>query len=236
MLEAAYRRRRLRLCVLAAAVGDVRLASGNRIKGRWRYRPRFETIGVPWGRQPPVLPENLLDQLANWGDEPDQILRFTKRYGPLPSGTSPGQGGRFSFSCEAWRTAQRAFREDWNKLAKRNPFIVWLPLPTEKGEEFIFEEGELSFRASSLGRYLRLELHAIGVERARLCRRPDCETPYFIAGHLGQRYCSEPCAAFGQKAAKRTWWHEKGHAERKRRRARKKAAHATKAVRRKRRG
>jgi hypothetical protein len=45
--------------------------------------------------------------------------------------------------------------------------------------------------------------------RAKYCSNPDCPAPYFIAKKPWQKYCSEVCAARGNREAKRKWWHEK---------------------------
>ena len=42
----------------------------------------------------------------------------------------------------------------------------------------------------------------------RYCRNPECDMPFFIADKKDQKYCSDSCAAYGRKEAKRRWWKE----------------------------
>jgi hypothetical protein len=46
--------------------------------------------------------------------------------------------------------------------------------------------------------------------RAHHCQNPVCHTPYFIADRNGQKFCSTPCSAPAQQAAKRKWWDTHG--------------------------
>ena len=55
--------------------------------------------------------------------------------------------------------------------------------------------------------------------RARKCKNPSCEAPYFFAARRSQKYCSEPCARPAQRAAKRKWW-RKNRAKKPKRRKR----------------
>ncbi len=42
--------------------------------------------------------------------------------------------------------------------------------------------------------------------QAKRCPNPDCPAPFFFASRTNQRYCSEKCAAVGQRDQKRNWW------------------------------
>lgn len=55
------------------------------------------------------------------------------------------------------------------------------------------------------------------LDRLYMCRNPRCETPYFVALHRNQRFCSEPCAQVGQRESKHRWWDAKGTRWRKQR-------------------
>jgi hypothetical protein len=83
-------------------------------------------------------------------------------------------------------------------------------IPVEAGEELILRDGRLEYKAKSLSRLLHLELLSIPPARLRTCVRPGCNTPYFVAHHLGQRYCTESCARWAQGEWKRKWWNEFG--------------------------
>jgi hypothetical protein len=56
-------------------------------------------------------------------------------------------------------------------------------------------------------------------DRARYCANPDCIAPYFFARRRSERYCSDACAAPGQREFKRRWWAEKGNEWRRKRKS-----------------
>jgi hypothetical protein len=66
-------------------------------------------------------------------------------------------------------------------------------------------------------RYLWSNLH-----RAGHCSNPDCPAPYYFGTKKGQQYCSEDCAEYGQREAKKRWWTEHGEKWRKGRKAKSK--------------
>jgi hypothetical protein len=51
--------------------------------------------------------------------------------------------------------------------------------------------------------------------KVRICERSDCTTPYFIANHGKERYCSIDCSNWSQARLKKRW-HEEQRTERKR--------------------
>ena len=51
------------------------------------------------------------------------------------------------------------------------------------------------------------------------CGDPECPAPYFLAKRRTQAYCSEKCAGYGQREAKKRWWSNVG-ADRRRARVR----------------
>lgn len=77
--------------------------------------------------------------------------------------------------------------------------------------EITSEEG-MVFVADSLYHALVLKLLSLSeAKKLRRCRRPDCDrTPYFIADHGRQQYCSERCGAWGQQQLKKAWWEKHG--------------------------
>jgi hypothetical protein len=205
---------------LAAEVAECSLSRDQRvITGRWETAIPGYLPGAHRFKQAHFHPLRMIQDFANWSSEPQEAARFTKRYGPLTV-HAEGKGYRFEIRVSTWRARQRAFRKDWEHLMP-GPTVSWLgwsnSFDCEDGERFERTFGELAYEASTLYRLLKLELRAIPEERLRKCRRPGCENPYFIAGHLRQRYCSELCARWAQKQWKREWWQEHGEARRKRR-------------------
>lgn len=47
------------------------------------------------------------------------------------------------------------------------------------------------------------------MEKARYCANPECPAPYFFAQRRGQKYHKD-CAWYGQRQAKKRYWHGKG--------------------------
>jgi hypothetical protein len=201
-----YRQHAITFCTLAADVVEASLSNDSaKISGRWK---------MVYARQ--VRPSDMLEDFANWPSEPNEILRFTKKHGPLML-RHLGQGQTFSFDVADWRECQRLIQEDWRP---RRPALGWNnTLDAEQGESFLRIHGNLTYIASTLFRLLRLELHAIPSQRLRRCVRPECENPYFIAKHLSQRYCSDLCANWAQKKWKREWWDARGSQLRRRKTA-----------------
>ena len=48
--------------------------------------------------------------------------------------------------------------------------------------------------------------------RTHQCQNPECPAPYFFAKRKTQTYCSEDCAEYGQRQAKKRWWAAHGEA------------------------
>ncbi len=213
MTTAAHPRRPLELCTLAGPTRGQPALAGNVISGRSGYPVR---IGAE---------RKLLDEFANWPSAPSDLLRFTKRHGPLTVRAKEGQRATYSFTTTQWRKCQREFRELWESLLLKpgQPASILTLLGysgsfnCRPGEHFDGRYGALRFEASNLFRLLCLELITVPVERVRKCTRPDCEHPYFIAPHLRQQYCSEMCANWAQRGWKKRWWKEKGNARRRER-------------------
>ena len=81
-----------------------------------------------------------------------------------------------------------------------------------KGGSLRFSGGSVSFVAKALYWYLYVDLITLPTDRAKICKRERCIHPYFIAGHLKQRFCSDECAAAGQRELKKEWWEKHGQA------------------------
>ena len=137
----------------------------------------------------------------------------------------PDRETAFEVDIREWLAAQIGFRSTWSVISawpksrkKTMPIIGTLP-----GEEFRLVDGQLTFRTADLHRFLLLDLFSVASERIRVCRRPDCDqVPYFIAAHLGQRYCTRICSDWAQREHRRKWWAKHGKEMRERQKVAKK--------------
>ena len=215
----SYRRRWFRFCVLAD-VEDVRLGRNSVVQGRWSRHLAYRSLDTAPPRYRTDWPDTLVEEFANWAAEPEHIRRFTERYGPLNLPSK--KNTRFRFDIKEWVRLQEEFRQEWRHAILRPRRVASLVRPrteltVEPGERFEFMSDSYTYFAANLYRLLLLELRCIEQTRLRVCQRPDCENPYFVASHLKQIYCSDLCQRWGQKEAKRRWWREKGDVERRRR-------------------
>jgi hypothetical protein len=74
---------------------------------------------------------------------------------------------------------------------------------------------KFELRVAYLETFMHLELASCDRRKLRKCLAPDCATPYFVARHLGQRYCDEKCAKWAQSKWKKEWWAVHGNKWRK---------------------
>ena len=184
-----------------------------------------------FGRTPQLLyrtkRRRVFEEFANWPDGPRDILRFTRRYGPLEQRALPD--GLFRFRLEEWRQNREGFRWLWSlvqsgqslgALARPSsegwqPLIEFRPdgtsrLPVDEHDEWVYARAALRYEPANLWRLLVFDLLSTPKERLRRCARADCQNPYFVARHLKKRYCSEPCAATARAGWKRNWWTQHG--------------------------
>jgi hypothetical protein len=158
----------------------------------------------------------LCSEFANWANHPEAILRFTRRFGSLRAPLI--SGATFSFLVSDWQRDQSQIRSQWNMISYvskkfglvRHGALEQEAIPVELGEELIRRRGTLEYKTQSLFRLISLELASIPFERLRKCACPDCRTPYFVATHLGQKYCSDTCAQWAQREWKKAWWDSRG--------------------------
>ena len=148
--------------------------------------------------------KRLFEDFANWANNLASVLRFTKLYGPLEVSARPGVD--FRFRLENWDLWQAGVRGVWGTGTS----LLGIYDDRPGGRGWQYQGSVLSYRAASLWEYLQLSLMACPKERLRKCARPDCPHPYFVARHLKQNYCSEPCATWGQRQWKLKWWKEHG--------------------------
>lgn len=153
------------------------------------------------------------EEFANWPNNPESIVKFTRKYGPLQvphSLSSGGRGAPFRFSVGSWRREQRRFQMEWQQyFALRDIPFSGKAIGISRNEYFVFTRSGLKFKAENLLRLLYFGLDGMPA-RLRICLRPNCTHPYFAARHLKQTYCSDECARWGQKKWKKQWWAEHG--------------------------
>jgi hypothetical protein len=193
----------LGLRTLAAGVESAQL-EGAEITGSWKKELRLLVSGGPG--------KTLVERFLNWSDSPDEILRFTRMYGPLAKAT-PGEV--FRQSLKHWCEHQAFLRREWPGPS------LGFKIGLRTGEVLEVTPKELALKVADLERFLEFEIFLHPAARRRICARPDCSTPYFIATHLRQRHCDEKCAEWAQRQYKRDWWAERGDQWRKQRSRRK---------------
>jgi hypothetical protein len=187
--------RHFRFCTLAG-VEDARLVDSNKIVGRFKAT-LMEFYGPPKRR--------LIEDFLNWPSDAESILRFTRKYGPLQG--APVGGAEFEVFWFPWKLDQRRLRSLWQRRS-----IFGLSDAERTGGSLALGQSWLTYRAVNLFVYLYMDLVTCEAKRLRICKRADCPNPYFIAGHLKQRFCSDKCAEWGQREWKKKWWAEHGTA------------------------
>ena len=194
MLTPTNSRRDFRFCTLEG-VEDVRLVGTNKIVGRFKAT-LDEFYGPPKRR--------LIEDFLNWPSDPESVLRFTRKYGPLQD--LPIASAEFEVHWLPWQLDQRRLRSLWQQRR-----VFELSDAERTGGSLALGKGWLTYRAANLFAFLYMDLTTCEPKRLRMCKRADCPTPYFIASHLKQRFCSDKCAESGQREWKRKWWMEHGH-------------------------
>jgi hypothetical protein len=200
MFTPANSRRDFRFCTLAG-VEDARLVGTNKIVGRFKSA-LDEFYGPPKRR--------LIEDFLNWSSDPQSILRFTQKYGPLHD--EPVAGAEFEVFWLPWQQDQRRLRSLWQRRR-----VFELSDAESTGGSLALGKGWLTYIAKNLFVYLYMDLVTCEAKRLRMCKRPNCPTPYFIASHLKQQFCNDVCAQWGQRELKKQWWVEHGTAWRQQR-------------------
>jgi hypothetical protein len=158
----------------------------------------------------------LFEDYANWPNSGEEVLRFTKAYGPLQESARPH--GDFRFPLRRWRVSQRGIQVYWENPNPQASMAFFTSVAGDRGWDY--ERGiGLRYRAANLWEFVHLTLMACPKGRLKKCARPECQHPYFVAQHLGQTYCSEPCSRWAQQQWKKRWWHEHGKKRRDRERS-----------------
>lgn len=171
--------------------------------------PAIVRLGIkPWATPPHEF-------LANMSITEDAAAAFCANYGtlfarcyllrPMPktvrqSMDLPTAEGKRPLSLELFRTAQEVIREAW---VNRGPQIELTANEEGKGliqsrvdiSWTVTADGGLELNAADAWSYMRMACAADASRRKlHVCRKPDCETPYFREARAGQVYCSHSCA------------------------------------------
>jgi hypothetical protein len=184
-----------------AGVENVHL-EGERVVGRWK-----SSLVRIYARENGALIHDFL----NWRIEPKSIVLFTKTHGPLDREAMPGC--EFSFQSSAWTKLQAAMRSIWRNQRKATG--DW-EMSSDDGD-LACENRQLVYRARTLFLFFCMDLVTRPVDQMKMCGCPECPTPFFIARHLRQRFCSEKCAGWGQRQLKKEWWAQYGESWRRER-------------------
>jgi len=94
-----------------------------------------------------------------------------------------------------------------------SPNRTYFPLPSESVPDFgksAGPKGHLRLGAHTILQFATLSLYALDARYLRLCLRPDCENPYFIADDLRAHFCSDACSQWSRVEWKNRWWREHG--------------------------
>jgi hypothetical protein len=178
--------------------------------------PLFEGEVEPSHDDPRVLSPDVLVEFANCRTDVAGVRRFVERFGPLNGPTT------FPFSLAVWIADQKRFQDYWKFILKVGP---WAGMPAhfppsvvppiqrvQATGSFEITPAGLVYSADSLYEAMLLKLlHLYEKKKLRHCENPACaQTPFFVAEHARQRYCSTVCSEWGQSEAKKKWWDKKG--------------------------
>jgi len=165
--------------------------------GKWKSPP--QVFYGPRGRL-------LLEDFLNWPSDDRSILKFIRKYGPLME--KPAREDNFGFDLYLWPNWKKTARIQWEDLMEDPHHFEFQSCVDDALLSYV--NGRFEFRADCLDTFLILELASCERRRLRKCAAPDCDTPYFVARHLRQKYCSDKCALWAQKIWKKNWWEEHG--------------------------
>ncbi len=161
------------------------------------YPEIFSVVGVPEGHRPPDAESEITTQQWELAAEIQAYLR------------------------RAWEASDLRSRE-WFIFKARDKYhwqTVVMPLVHERFSAASDIEAEVSRyseeeeaarhgppRLTDFERAMYLFQRI--ADQARRCPNPDCPAPFFFAKRKNQRYCTEKCAAIGQREQKRDWWRQ----------------------------
>lgn len=141
----------------------------------------------------------LAQRFAVLASDAESILKFTQRWGPLLGNPYDGRDG-FRFNVESWRQSQIEFMKLWRSVRRTGAS------PWESGERIWveFRPKAVILRCPDLFTFMVFELLS-NAKALRVCERPSCPHPYFLAQHGKERYCSTECAKWAQSEWKKRW-------------------------------
>ena len=186
---------------------------GQHITGRWKEHTEL----IEWNYlHREYSPAELF---LNWKSDPDSILEFVLKYGPVGrdqlwkgKGSNlklmpvvPSGGAKFRLELDSWRKWREWLRMRWRRGSESGANFAW-QFQTLHGEILTFDStGKMGFTALNPTRFVDAVLQVCPPTRKRIC--PRCKT-YFIARHKKAIYCSEPCRDDAQREYQLKWWHE----------------------------
>jgi hypothetical protein len=203
---------------------------GDHLAGGWVInKPGYAITGELGAASVQIFsnPDRVIQDFANTEGRPEDILRFTKRYGVLHrsdktwteiSPDEEQEDDLFCVHCSNWLQSQERFREEWARKKKSNDETATAfeeqINPTHRAGRAV-----KAFVRPGKGGGLQLELQPddllgalwlalLGAsDKARKCQNPTCLAPYFLASRRDQKFCNEKCSRL---VANRKWWTEKG--------------------------
>lgn len=187
--------RRVRFSVLVST-SSAELVGANQIVGKrigskvWANRAR-----------------SLTEEFLNCGDDPQSILHFTKRYGPVNDLSGRDQ---FQFDIGEWRKDQARLRRWWEVFAdygrrsRQRASVVVEAVPRDL---FRLDHKGLTYECANLSHYMVLEIASLPAQRLRRCYRQGCKH-VFVARDLREKYCSDSCKTEERNRSKLRYWNE----------------------------
>lgn len=213
----------LGVCVRVGA-DDVKI-DGSSVVGQEKAQVEFFT-GHSRGR-------TLVESFINSSAEPETIMRFTSRYGPIYGfrGLTPrGQLRGLRFPLGAWRDAKARAITIWDSAAAIAEDEL---LESVQGGDLVRIRRKLHYCCPCVFAFMELEILAIPPDRRWICPRPGCGTR-FVREDLKDRYCSSGCKNWARNQSKLAWWNrnkEECLAKRKVARSGKRRMHGTRKAR-----
>ena len=153
-----------------------------------------------------------LIELANLGDSPEAVQRFRAKhlkFLPKAEQILPTR----NLLRELWHGGQRAdriarellFAEYHLSGGEGKPhFGVWKPVGVDWRRGTITYSPEHEYQGPLYELLQRSWL-------AKVCARPGCVAPYFVARRITQQYCSTDCSEAMQDQYRLNWWRAHGN-------------------------
>jgi hypothetical protein len=205
------------------------VSAGGELRGRRFAEAGYAITGVLGGRPLQIFsqPKRVIEDFANTPRTPQDILRFTQRYGVVHREDVELWSAditlrkyialRFIIDCTQWLKSQAQFCAEWERTGKPDDELARV-LAEQINPKSAIERAVKAFVVpSKQGFQIELRpddllgslwLAFVGFSgRTRKCQNPTCSAPYFIATRRDQKYCNEACSRL---VANRKWWADKG--------------------------